>query len=397
MWFQPFRVVAQRTTFAQVVVHTVAFDVCFIVYIESVFVAEFVETAVLRVVAEADGIDVMAFHQFEILPHQFFRDIVAGFRIVFVDIDSTELDGLSVHQQYHVILTVSGFLVDFLDFDAAESYVIRNHFGHFSVFLHGHEEFVQVRCFGSPGLYIRQLLLEVDGTQLVRRNADGLFAFADGFSIFVYQCIGYGQIGGVGLVIFQVDGQPENTVLIGIVQGRSDTEIVDRRFGLGIQEDIAFDTAHAPEILTFQVRTCTPTENLQGQHILSWLEIIVDEVFCRILGVFVIADFFSVYVDITARFGSGYVQVDVTSVPIGRNGDFTAIHTYRILFRQSRRLGITGLEFVAVVGVDGCSEALYFPVSGNLNIFPFVQAGGTRNVFRQLFVGVYVIEFPGTV
>ena len=78
MWFQPFRVVSQRTAFAQVVVHAVRFDIGFVVNIQSVFVTKLVEPAVLRVMAQADGVQIVPFHQFEILAHQFFCHVMSA-------------------------------------------------------------------------------------------------------------------------------------------------------------------------------------------------------------------------------------------------------------------------------------------------------------------------------
>jgi dTDP-4-amino-4,6-dideoxygalactose transaminase len=49
--------------------------------------------------AQADGVQIVPFHQFEILAHQFFCHVMSGLRVVFVDIDTFELDRLSVEQQ----------------------------------------------------------------------------------------------------------------------------------------------------------------------------------------------------------------------------------------------------------------------------------------------------------
>ena len=106
MRFQPFRIVTQCTAFSQVVVHTVAFDVGFIVHIQSVFVAQFIEAAVLRIMAQTYGIEVVALHQFEILAHQLFVDIVSRQRVVLVDVDSFQFDRLSVDHQNGVIVAV---------------------------------------------------------------------------------------------------------------------------------------------------------------------------------------------------------------------------------------------------------------------------------------------------
>ena len=51
---------------------------------------------------------------------------MSGLRVVFVDIDTFELDRLSVEQQDGVWFAVAGDLVDLFDFDAAETDVLRD-------------------------------------------------------------------------------------------------------------------------------------------------------------------------------------------------------------------------------------------------------------------------------
>ena len=48
---QPFRIITQSAAFFQAVIHTVRLDIRLIVNIQSVFVAEFIEFTVLRIVA----------------------------------------------------------------------------------------------------------------------------------------------------------------------------------------------------------------------------------------------------------------------------------------------------------------------------------------------------------
>ena len=168
MRFQPFRVVSQRTAFAQVVVHAVRFDIGFVVNIQSVFVTKLVESAVLRVMAQADGVQIVPFHQFEILAHQFFCHVMSGLRVVFVDIDTFELDRLSVEQQDGVWFAVAGDLVDLFDFDAAETDVLRDHFRHLAIFLDRHQQLVKVRMFRVPCFHIIQCLFERSRCNRVR-------------------------------------------------------------------------------------------------------------------------------------------------------------------------------------------------------------------------------------
>ena len=136
------------------------FDIGFVVNVESVFVAKLIELAVLRIVAQTNGVQIVQLHQFEILAHQFFCHVMSGQRIVLVDVYTLELDRLAVEQQDGVRFAVAGDLVDLFDFDAAETDVLRDYFRHLAVFLDRHQQLVKVRMVCVPSLYILQCLFE---------------------------------------------------------------------------------------------------------------------------------------------------------------------------------------------------------------------------------------------
>ena len=131
-----------------------AFDIGFVIDIDTQFVAKVIELVALRIVAEANGVEVMLFHQFEILAHQLFSHIVTGFRVMFVNVYPFQFDRLSVDEETDVWFAVFALLVDFLDFETTETYTIRDNFSHLITFLQCDEEFVKVWMFGSPSLYI---------------------------------------------------------------------------------------------------------------------------------------------------------------------------------------------------------------------------------------------------
>ncbi|CCZ47450.1 putative uncharacterized protein [Bacteroides sp. CAG:661] len=139
---QPFGVVAQRSPLAQVVEHAVRLDVGLIIYIQAVFIAQFIETAVLRIVSQTNRIDVVAFHQLEVFPHQLLGYVVSRSLVVLMDVHTLEFQRLSIDEQHGIGLSVLGQLVNLLDFDATEPNVEGNDFGHLSVFLDRHQQFV---------------------------------------------------------------------------------------------------------------------------------------------------------------------------------------------------------------------------------------------------------------
>ena len=68
-----------------------AFNIGFIVYIETIFVTKLIELAVLRIVAQTNGIDIVLLHQFKVFAHQFFGNIVTGCFVVLVNVHTLHL------------------------------------------------------------------------------------------------------------------------------------------------------------------------------------------------------------------------------------------------------------------------------------------------------------------
>ena len=176
MRFQPFRVVSQRTPLAQAVIHTVALDVSLIIDIKPIFITQFIETTVLRIMAQTHRVDIVALHQFQVLAHQFFAHVMTCQRIVFVHVHPFQFQRLSVDEQHMVVLAIGCLLINFLDFDTTETYVIRNDLSHLAVFLHRHQQFIQIRGFRGPRLYFRQFLAERHRTFFSRQHLGCLLA-----------------------------------------------------------------------------------------------------------------------------------------------------------------------------------------------------------------------------
>ena len=147
VWFEPFGVVAQGATFTQVVVHAVALDVGFVIDVDAVFVAELIEAAVLRVVAEAHGVDVVLLHQREVEAHLLLGHVVARVLVVLVDIHAFQLQWLSVDVEQGELSAAGGTQFALLDFDAAEAYVVGDDLSHLSVLGYRHQQMVECGRF----------------------------------------------------------------------------------------------------------------------------------------------------------------------------------------------------------------------------------------------------------
>ena len=157
---EPLGVVAEGSALAQVVVHAVRLDIGLIVDVQSVLVAELVETAALGIMGQTDGIDVVLLHQLQVTADQVLGDIVAGKGIVLVGIDALELDGLAVDVEEHVGTALGRELSGGLDLELSEAHVIGHGLHRLSVSIDGHGQPVQVRMLGRPGPDVRDTALE---------------------------------------------------------------------------------------------------------------------------------------------------------------------------------------------------------------------------------------------
>ena len=340
----------------------------------------------------------MLFHQREVLAHDFLGHIMSRGGIVLVDVRAFQLDGLAVDKHQHVGLPVFGHLLHRLDFDTAETHVVGNYLRHLAVLLHGHQQLVEVRGFGRPRQHVVNLLVKAHLAALAGRHADGFLTRCHGLALLVQQLVAEGQAGRSIPAVPQVGFQGKDAMPVGIVQRGLQVEVAHGCLGLRIEEHIPFDAAHAPHVLALQVGAGAPAEDFQGQHVLAGLHVGVDEELGGILGVLVVAHLLTVDVDIDAGLGAGNLQVDVTFHPLGRNVDVPAVNAHGSGLGQGGRLGIAGLELIAMVSVDGRAKALHLPVAGHLDVGPFrCVHGRVGDVGRQQLVAFHEIEFPRAV
>ena len=161
---EPLGIIAQRTTLIQLVVHAVRLDISLVVHVEAILVAKLIEASVLRIVAKAHGIEVIALHQLKVLSHQLFADIMPSLWIMLVDIDALKLDWLPVEEQYRVRLAIGRFLIKLLHLDATETNTEGNDLqGFASLLLHTHQELVEVGVLRTPSGHTRNTSLERSG------------------------------------------------------------------------------------------------------------------------------------------------------------------------------------------------------------------------------------------
>ena len=180
-------------------------DVCLVIDIETILITQLIELPVLRIVAKTNRIEVITLHQLEVLAHQLLGDVVTRLRVMLVDIDTLELDRLSVEEQNRVGLTVPCKLVDRLDLQPTETNPGRNDLQGLSLLFHTHQQLIEVRMLSTPFRHIR----EVSSKRcLLRRSGAYPYLFclrSHALPRSIQQFIRYPQITALPRMVLQVD------------------------------------------------------------------------------------------------------------------------------------------------------------------------------------------------
>ena len=134
------RVVCQCSAYVQIIAHSMAFDVSFVDDVDAILVAQLIETFLLRVVAGADGVYVVALPELEVFQHKVFGNVMSGMFIVLMVVDAFHKDRFAVHHQL-LVLYLYG----------AEAHFAAGGFDNVSVgVLQADDKCIEIRCFGRP-------------------------------------------------------------------------------------------------------------------------------------------------------------------------------------------------------------------------------------------------------
>ncbi len=395
---QPLGIVAQRAAAAQVVVHAVRLDVGLVVDVDAVLVAQLVEAAVLRVVAQTHGVEVVALHQLEVAAHELLVDVVARALVVLVHVHALELHGLSVDQQHAVGFAVLRALLQLGHLDAAEAHVVGDHLRGAVALLERQQHAVEVGRLGAPRRHVGEGLREAQHGALARSDGRPLAARGHAAARGVEELVAELRRRGLRAVVAHLGLDAEDAVAVAVVERRAQAEVAHGHLGLRPEEDVALDAADAPEVLALQIRPRAVAVDDQRQLVLALLQIVVEEVLGGVLRILVVAHLAAVDEDVDARLGAGQVEVDVAPLPPGGNLEGAAVDARGHRLGQLGRLRLVGAEVVLVVGVDGRAEALRLPVARHADVGPRgVVERGRRGVGGQRAAVVGVEELPRAV
>ena len=361
----PFRLVAQG--FGEVVAHAMAFDVGFVVHVETQGVAEFVEFPLLGIVAGADGVNIAKLHELEVFQNVLPGGVVAGIGVVLMQVHSFELDGLSVHQEgLHLPFPIP----DRGNLQAAETHVEAGVFP-----VHAQQEGVELGGFGAPAADIRQAFRH--GVQFSGEAETGI---GHGFSVFVQQLVEYLRgLRGAHL-------EPEKAGAQVTVQGGNHPKVEAAVLFLAGQVHVPLQAGDAPEVLVFQPGRLGVAVNLQHQLVLAGLQGLRDAEARQVLGVFAVAHLLPVHIDVGAALASAEVQIHFPSLPAVRNAEAAPVQGGGDRIGQNARDGILRAEVEEDIGVDGGTPSLDLPVAGNLYLVPGRGDGQLPVVFKILEV-----------
>ena len=125
---------------AVAIAHSVALDIGFGNYIDTVLIAKVIPTGIIGVVAGAHGVHVQLLHDFDVLNHAFHADEVTAVGVQFVAVGTFDEDGLTVDEDLSV-----------LDFDTAETNALADGFECVAFFvLQGEGGGIEVRNLSRP-------------------------------------------------------------------------------------------------------------------------------------------------------------------------------------------------------------------------------------------------------
>ncbi|MPM16932.1 hypothetical protein SDC9_63314 [bioreactor metagenome] len=110
--------------------------------------------------------------------------------------------------------------------------------------------------FRRPCSYVGNPGIKFNGVLTLSLNTDSFCSGGNRFSRRIQQFVSDFGIRRTVVVVADGGFQFKNAVLVTVVESGFYTEIAERSFGLRPQKYIAFDTADAPKVLAFKVRSC---------------------------------------------------------------------------------------------------------------------------------------------
>ena len=128
-----------------------------------------------------------------------------------------------------------------------------------------------------------------------------------------------------------------------LVQIGSHIPVEQTGLGRGIEINIVEDACQAPVVLTLEIKAVAVFDDLHGQRVTAFLQILCNIVLGRLLSSLVVAHFLTVDPQKRCRCHLLKTQKDLLSIPVGGNSEGGAVGTCWVVVAWC--LGRVGLEW----------------------------------------------------
>ena len=337
--------------------------------------------------AGAHGVDVHVFHQHDVELHLGTCHVLSAVGAVFVAVHAADGHGHPVDAKLaggeHGVVALVG---DVLQRHVAEPHLAAYRLGgHPAGVFQPHDEGVEVGRLGGPGMYVGHtapLALETGGP-VVRLDAFLLdpHAVASG----VQQLGLHGHV--TSQAARQLHGQVYQSLARAFVKACHHIVVADVDARGGIDAHVAGDAAHAPHVLALEIAPVAKAHDHHCHTVLTGMHALRDVPLGRGLGVFGIAVFLAVDVEVHGRAHGAETYHHTPSAPAFGHLEVAHIAAGGIEFGGSV-WGIGG-ELVVHIGVDGCAVALQLDVARHLYLGPFVHV--VAPLVESFGAGVWVL------
>mmetsp|Transcript_89589 Transcript_89589/g.232246 ORF Transcript_89589/g.232246 Transcript_89589/m.232246 type:complete len:455 (+) Transcript_89589:2620-3984(+) len=333
---------------------------------------------VVGVVRATDSVEVVGFHQLNVLQHGLAADDVARLRVVLVAVHASDRQGLPVEQHsalYHL--------------DRPEAYRDAERLGHRTPLLRrrlssasrrrrwqGDDQRVEVGLLCAPELDVTCLACDARnshiGSPAHQRRREGAnprrsVALRSAREQLALQRPTGGQRGPPSV---QLGLQPEFAVRASV-----DLHILDVLGRSCVEVDVAGDPCEPPHVLILEVRPRVPAQDLEGNHVPSLLQVWGQLEHGLQLAVGAESELDSVEPNLAATAHRADVKEHLIASlePLGGGVERAAVSACRIVLRiraavlDPRRVG---LEAVVDVGVDRVAVAIELPIRWHGHVAP---------------------------
>ena len=320
--------------------------------VDAVDVGKLIEPPVMRIVAGANGIDIVVFVESKILQDIPDRLSLPEIRLRLVSVHPFDLHGHTIQIKHAVP-----------DFHISETDQLRDRLDNPPPLFQGHHQGIEIRTFGRPRLYSGKFHapLRFAVNRLTCARCDALAFCIEQFEI------------NDGSVVGAECSDIKLPVLVVVLERGIRFEIANlRRFIARPEPDRTEDSRQSPEVLIFQPRAVAPAIDLDREFVFALFQVGRDIELHGSPAAFAVADLLAVHPNGTGRIYPFKVENRRAVFPSSRDGECTLITADRIIFR--RRIRGFRLERVFRIRIDRHAMPVLAPVRRYRNGFPVRRA-----------------------